>query len=59
MQPMITKGPQRAPTPKCRRDFEQSVPLKAAKTVRAVQLPTLGIVTGHNPALHIFAMATG
>jgi hypothetical protein len=39
--------------------FEQSVPLNPAKTVEAVMLPTLGIVTGDNPALHIFAMAIG
>ena len=39
--------------------FEQSVPLAAGKTVEAVTLPSLGSVTGYNPALHIFAMAIG
>jgi hypothetical protein len=39
--------------------FEQSVPLDPAKTVRAVVLPSLGSVSGYNPALHIFAMAIG
>jgi beta-galactosidase GanA len=39
--------------------FEQSVPLAAGKTVEAVTLPSLGSVTGYNPALHIFAMAVG
>ncbi len=39
--------------------FEQSVPLQAGKTVAAVTLPSLGSVTGYNPALHIFAMAIG
>jgi hypothetical protein len=39
--------------------FEQSVPLNPAKTVEAVMLPSLGTVTGYNPALHIFAMAIG
>jgi hypothetical protein len=36
--------------------FEQSVPLAAGKTVEAVTLPSLGSVSGYNPALHIFAM---
>jgi beta-glucosidase len=39
--------------------FEQSVPLAAGKTVEAVTLPSLGDVSGYNPALHIFAIATG
>jgi beta-glucosidase len=39
--------------------FEQSVPLAAGKTVEAVTLPSLGSVSGYNPALHIFAMAVG
>jgi hypothetical protein len=39
--------------------FEQSVALQAGKTVAAVTLPSLGSVTGDNPALHIFAMAIG
>ena len=38
--------------------FEQSVPLTAGKTVRAVTLPSLGNVTGGNPALHLFAIST-
>ena len=39
--------------------FEQNVPLAAGKTVAAVTLPSLGNVTGYNPALHIFALAVG
>ena len=39
--------------------FEQSVPLAAGKTVEAVTLPSLGSVSGYNPALHIFAMTIG
>ncbi|HEY3957924.1 MAG TPA: beta-galactosidase [Streptosporangiaceae bacterium] len=39
--------------------FEQSVPIAPAKTVEAVVLPSLGSVSGYNPALHIFAMAIG
>ena len=39
--------------------FEQSVPLTAGKTVEAVTLPSLGSVSGYNPALHIFALAVG
>ncbi len=39
--------------------FEQSVPIDPGKTVTAVTLPSLGDVAGYNPALHIFAMATG
>jgi beta-galactosidase GanA len=39
--------------------FEQSVPLNPAKTVKAVVLPSLGSVSGYNPALHIFAMTIG
>lgn len=39
--------------------FEQSVPLAAGKTVMAVTLPSLGSVSGYNPALHIFAMSVG
>jgi hypothetical protein len=35
------------------------VPLAAGKTVEAVTLPSLGSVSGYNPALHIFAMAVG
>jgi beta-galactosidase GanA len=38
--------------------FEQSVPLTAGKTVRAVTLPSLGNVTGYNAALHVFAIST-
>jgi hypothetical protein len=39
--------------------FEQSVPLNPAKTVKAVLLPSLGSVSGYNPALHVFAMTIG
>ena len=39
--------------------FEQSVPIDPSKTVTAVTLPSLGDAAGYNPALHIFAMATG
>ncbi len=39
--------------------FEQSVPLDPAKTVKAVVLPSLGGVSGYNPALHVFAMSIG
>jgi beta-galactosidase GanA len=37
--------------------FEQNVPLAAGKTISAVTLPSLGDVSGYNPALHIFALA--
>jgi beta-galactosidase GanA len=39
--------------------FEQSVSLAAGKTIEAVTLPSLGDVAGYNPALHVFAIATG
>jgi beta-galactosidase GanA len=39
--------------------FEQSVSLDPNKTVEAVTLPSLGDVSGYNPALHIFAMSIG
>jgi hypothetical protein len=39
--------------------FSQNVPLAAGKTVKAVTLPSLGSVSGYNPALHVFALAVG
>ncbi len=39
--------------------FEQSVPLDQSKTVEAIQLPSLGSVTGYNAALHVFAVSVG
>jgi hypothetical protein len=39
--------------------FSQNVPLAAGKTVKAVTLPSLGSVSGYNPALHVFALAIG
>jgi beta-galactosidase GanA len=39
--------------------FEQSVALESGKTVEAVTVPSLGSVTGYNPAMHVFAMAVG
>jgi beta-galactosidase GanA len=39
--------------------FEQSVPIDPSKTVEAVQLPSLGDVSGYNPALHVFGIAIG
>ena len=35
------------------------MPISPGKAVTAVTLPSLGDVAGYNPALHIFAMATG
>jgi beta-galactosidase GanA len=39
--------------------FEQSVPIDPSKTIEAVQLPSLGDVSGYNPALHVFGIAIG
>lgn len=39
--------------------FANTVLVNASKTVEAVQLPSLGDVTGANPAMHIFAMTLG
>ncbi|HEX5192254.1 MAG TPA: beta-galactosidase [Solirubrobacteraceae bacterium] len=39
--------------------FEQSVAIDPGKTVVAVQLPSLGDVSGYNPALHVFGLAIG
>jgi beta-galactosidase GanA len=39
--------------------FEDSVPITAGKTVEAVQLPSLGDVSGYNAALHVFALSVG
>jgi hypothetical protein len=39
--------------------FEQSVAIDPSKTVEAVQLPSLGDVSGYNPALHVFGIAIG
>ncbi len=39
--------------------FATSVPLDPGKTVEAVALPSLGGVTGYNPALHVFAIGIG
>ncbi|HLI58153.1 MAG TPA: beta-galactosidase [Solirubrobacteraceae bacterium] len=39
--------------------FEQSVAIDPSKTVEAVQLPSLGDVSGYNPALHVFGIALG
>ena len=47
------------PTPHTSYVFEQTVAIDSSKTVEAVQLPTLGDVSGYNPALHIFGIAIG
>lgn len=39
--------------------FEQSVAIDPSKTIEAVQLPSLGDVSGYNPALHVFGIAVG
>ncbi len=39
--------------------FEDSVAIDPSKTVEAVTLPSLGDVSGYNPALHVFAIAVG
>jgi beta-galactosidase GanA len=39
--------------------FEQSVAINSSKTVEAVQLPSLGDVSGYNAALHVFGIAIG
>ena len=39
--------------------FEDSVAIDPSKTVEAVKLPSLGGVSGYNPALHVFAIAVG
>jgi hypothetical protein len=39
--------------------FEQSVAVDPSKTIEAVQLPSLGDVSGYNPALHVFGIAIG
>jgi hypothetical protein len=39
--------------------FEQSVAIDPSKTIEAVQLPSLGDVSGYNPALHVFGIAIG
>ncbi|MGP0048329.1 MAG: beta galactosidase jelly roll domain-containing protein [Solirubrobacteraceae bacterium] len=39
--------------------FEQSVPIDAGKTVKAVALPPLGSAAGRNPTLHIYAIDVG
>jgi hypothetical protein len=39
--------------------FEQSVSIDPSKAVEAVQLPSLGDVSGYSPALHVFGIAIG